>query len=90
MNVINGEMSLIGPRPYMPKELADEFGHHAAAITSVRPGMTGLWQISGRSHLSPTQRIELDREYAASASLSLDVQIAMRTVTMVTIGRGAF
>ncbi|MGN6483522.1 MAG: sugar transferase [Thermomicrobiales bacterium] len=90
VNVINGEMSLIGPRPYMPRELTDEFGHHAAAITSVRPGMTGLWQVSGRAHLTPHQRIMLDCEYAATSSFALDAQIAVRTVTVVTVGRGAF
>ncbi|MGC4107099.1 MAG: sugar transferase [Thermomicrobiales bacterium] len=90
VNVINGEMSLIGPRPYMPKELSDEFGHHAAAITAVRPGMTGLWQVSGRAHLTPHQRILLDQEYASASTFALDIQIALRTVTVVTIGRGAF
>jgi lipopolysaccharide/colanic/teichoic acid biosynthesis glycosyltransferase len=90
VNVINGEMSLIGPRPYMPSELADEFGYHAAAITSVRPGMTGLWQVSGRAHLTPIERIMLDREYASTAAFVLDAQIAVRTITVVTIGRGAF
>lgn len=89
VNVINGEMSLIGPRPYMPKELSDEFGHHARAITAVRPGMTGLWQVSGRAHLTPHQRIMLDEEYAAYSTFALDVEIALRTVTVVTIGRGA-
>lgn len=90
VNVINGEMSLIGPRPYMPKELSDDYGHHASAITAVRPGMTGLWQVSGRASLSPHERILLDREYAAAMSFALDLQIAVRTVTVVTIGRGAF
>jgi len=90
VNVINGDMSLVGPRPYLPKELSGEFGHHASAITSVRPGMTGLWQVSGRAHLSPHQRILLDQDYASRSSLALDLQIAVRTITVVTIGRGAF
>ena len=90
INVINGEMSLIGPRPYLPKELAGDFGQHASIIMRVRPGLTGLWQVSGRSHLSPHERILLDQDYSVRVSLALDVQIALRTVTVVTIGRGAF
>lgn len=89
VNVIRGEMSLIGPRPYMPKELGDEFGVHAGQITQVRPGMTGLWQVSGRSTLTPHQRIELDKRYACDVSVVSDIRIMLKTVKVVIISFGA-
>ncbi len=89
-NVLKGEMSLIGPRPYMPKELEGEFGWHARRITAVRPGITGLWQVSGRSHLGPAQRIALDETYVARVDSRTDARILIRTVKMVLINHGAF
>jgi len=89
-NVLRGDMSLIGPRPYLPKELKGEFGWHARRITSVRPGITGLWQVSGRSHLGPHQRIALDEKYVAGAGARTDARILARTVHMVLVNHGAF
>lgn len=90
-NVLRGEMSLIGPRPYLPRELEGEFGRHAHRITAVRPGITGLWQVSGRSHLIPAQRIALDETYVLNACLRADAHILARTVRMVLISNyGAF
>lgn len=89
-NVFKGEMSLIGPRPYMPRELEGEFGWHARRITAVRPGITGLWQVSGRSHLGPAQRIALDETYVARVDSRTDARILIRTVKMVLINHGAF
>lgn len=90
LNVLKGEMSLIGPRPYLPMELADEFGMYAAEITRVRPGMTGLWQVSGRALLSPHHRIELDRRYAGDVSVSSDARILLKTIKVVLVSHGAF
>jgi undecaprenyl-phosphate galactose phosphotransferase len=83
-------MSFIGPRPYMPKELEGAFGCHARRITSVRPGITGLWQVSGRSHLGPAQRIALDETYVANVHPRTDSRILLRTIRMVLINHGAF
>jgi len=90
VNVLRGDMSLIGPRPYLPKELNDDFGCHAAVITQVRPGMTGLWQVSGRAHTTPMQRIELDRTYAQEYGLAMDAHIVVQTFKVVATTHGAF
>ena len=90
LNVIRGEMSIVGPRPYLPTELRDEYGKHADVITSVRPGMTGLWQVSGRSVLTPWRRIELDEQYASTCSLNLDLFVLIKTIKVVFSRHGAY
>jgi lipopolysaccharide/colanic/teichoic acid biosynthesis glycosyltransferase len=90
VNVICGDMSLVGPRPL---EI-----HVAAALDAralddrcrVRPGLTGLWQVSGRSDLTIQQMIELDREYVRAQSWTLDLQILFRTPGQILSGRGAY
>ncbi len=89
VNVIKGDMSLVGPRPYMPHELSGEFGSHAAHIASIRPGMTGLWQVSGRSNLSPHNRIELDETYVNVCGFWYDLRILAQTVKVVFLRTGA-
>lgn len=89
VNVIKGDMSLVGPRPYMPKELEGEFGERAAIITAVRPGMTGLWQVSGRSSLTPSERIALDESYASGVNVRLDLIIMVKTFLVVLLSKGA-
>ncbi len=88
-NVLRGEMSLVGPRPVMPDELAfyADKGH---LYTRVRPGITGLWQVSGRSALSYGERVKLDSYYARNWSLWLDLVILSRTAVTVLRGRGAY
>jgi lipopolysaccharide/colanic/teichoic acid biosynthesis glycosyltransferase len=90
LNVLRGEMSLVGPRPYMSRELRDEFGAHADRITSVKPGMTGLWQVSGRSQLSPADRIALDEIYVSNCGPIYDLRILFRTIKVVVRSHGAF
>lgn len=87
-NVVKGEMSLVGPRPYFLHEL--ESFPDAGAILSVRPGMTGLWQVSGRSDLPLERRHELDLEYVRTRGLRLDASIIRRTFAVVISGRGAY
>ena len=82
-------MSIVGPRPYLPHELSDEFGAHAEVITSVKPGMTGLWQVSGRSTLTPPMRIELDERYARTCEVRLDTLILFKTIKVVARSWGA-
>ena len=88
-NVVKGDMSLVGPRPPLPTEVA---GYNSDAVRRlrVRPGLTGLWQVSGRSDLSWEESLLLDLRYADNWSLALDLQILWRTVRAVTRGGGAY
>lgn len=78
-NVLRGDMSCIGPRPILESELA-RYGEFAADYTKARPGITGLWQVSGRSRLTYEERVEIDRTYANSWSMQLDFWIVPQTV----------
>jgi lipopolysaccharide/colanic/teichoic acid biosynthesis glycosyltransferase len=88
-NVLRGDMSLVGPRPVVQAELVEQYGSAASAYLSVRPGITGLWQISGRSNTSYTERVALDVEYVKSFSLWGDLKILTKTVPAVLARRGA-
>jgi lipopolysaccharide/colanic/teichoic acid biosynthesis glycosyltransferase len=90
-NVLKGEMSLVGPRPALPweAELWPSVYPQYRQRFEVRPGMTGLWQVSGRSKLSVEQWLELDAEYVRRRSLALDLQILARTVPAVLRGGAA-
>ena len=79
VNVLRGEMSLVGPRPKLPSE-AVLYGETLNTVLRVRPGLTGLWQTSGRNDLSFDERIMLDLHYATTRSASLDAKIIARTV----------
>lgn len=88
-NVIKGEMSLVGPRPlplYQDKQIA----HHFEMRRHVRPGMTGLWQVSGRSEIPFPDMIRLDYSYVLNWSLALDIKVMARTIEAVLGGRGAY
>lgn len=87
-NVLRGEMSLVGPRPVTNAELS-HYNQHISAYASVLPGITGLWQVSGRSNLSYERRVELDCDYVANHSIYLDVKLLLRTVGVVMTGKGA-
>ena len=88
-NVLVGHMSIVGPRPIVPAEV-ERYGVHFGEYCSVRPGLTGLWQVSGRNDISYTERVQLDRRYAASKSLSLDLTIMLRTVPAMLRARGCY
>jgi lipopolysaccharide/colanic/teichoic acid biosynthesis glycosyltransferase len=88
-NVLRGEMSLVGPRPILPEQV-ELYGENFTTYSQVRPGMTGLWQVSGRNMLSLLERAEWDREYIQTWSLLLDFQILVRTVWAVVRGDGAY
>ena len=88
-NVLRGEMSLVGPRMISPPELA-RYGDQAGELLAVRPGLTGLWQVSGRSALEPGSRVRLDLEYVRTRSFWLDLKLLLLTVTAVAGGRGAY
>ena len=79
INVLRGEMSCVGPRPVVPDELA-RYGARAPLYLATRPGMTGLWQVSGRTSVDYRQRIALDESYVRSWSILLDLKILVSTV----------
>jgi len=87
-NVLKGEMSLVGPRPIVRDEL-DRYGKDRRFYLVVRPGITGLWQVSGRSDASYERRVQLDREYVLTWSNISDLSILVRTVPAVLKSEGA-
>ena len=89
LNVLKGEMSLVGPRPALPDEV-EQYRPNDAIHLGVRPGLTCLWQISGRSTVGFERWMEYDREYVRSVSLWLDVSILLRTVGAVLSCKGAY
>lgn len=88
-NVIRGEMSLVGPRPIVEAEI-DRYGAKFTAYCACRPGITGLWQVRGRSNVSYESRVELDSQYARTWSLWLDFKILLRTVVTIIQRDGAY
>ena len=88
-NVLLGDMSLVGPRPPLPEEVARYEDWHRRRLESA-PGLTGLWQVSGRSELTFDEMVMLDLYYAENWSLGLDLQILLRTFPTVLRGTGAF
>jgi lipopolysaccharide/colanic/teichoic acid biosynthesis glycosyltransferase len=88
INVVRGDMSLVGPRPCLDYEL-EKYPPHAFGRFAVKPGITGLWQVSGRSQLSFDEMIALDLDYARQRSLRFNVKILLRTLPVVLFGRGA-
>jgi len=89
INVLKGEMSLVGPRPPMPEEVA-HYNHWQKKRLGVKPGITGLWQVSGRSDLSFKEWVKLDKYYIENWSLALDLQILFRTFIVLINKVGAY
>jgi exopolysaccharide biosynthesis polyprenyl glycosylphosphotransferase len=89
VNVLRGEMSFVGPRPALQREVA-RYGPDMHRRLLVKPGMTGLWQVSGRSNLSWSESVELDIRYVENWSLGLDLAILLRTARAVLRSRGAY
>ena len=89
LNVVRGDMSLVGPRPALPQEVA-EYDAEARRRLLVKPGLTGLWQVSGRSDLSWDSTVALDRHYVENRGAQLDVEILANTLKAVIGGRGAY
>ena len=88
-NVLTGEMSLVGPRPPLPSEV-EMYAEDARRRLLVKPGLTGLWQVSGRSDLSWEETVRLDLYYVENWSFVMDLMIIVRTVGAVVAGRGAY
>jgi lipopolysaccharide/colanic/teichoic acid biosynthesis glycosyltransferase len=89
INVLIGDMSLVGPRPALPDEVACYSGHMLRRLV-VKPGMTGLWQVSGRSDVSWEEAERLDLHYVENWSLGLDLQVLWKTGSAVIRGSGAY
>ena len=84
LNVLFGDMSCVGPRPIVPAEMA-RYGNYDRDYLAVRPGLTGLWQVSGRNSIGYDRRVAFDRFYVRRWSLWLDVMILLRTVPAVVM-----
>lgn len=95
INIIRGEMSLVGPRAYYPYELEEqqknypESRKYVKVILSGKPGVTGLWQVSGRSEINFDKRVKMDAEYVKRRSIIYDLWIMLKTIPAVLSGRGA-
>ncbi len=87
-NVLKGEMSLVGPRPFLPEQIR-LYGSAYRYYQTVRPGLTGLWQVSGRNDLSFEERVTLDEKYVKDWSIALDLVILLRTPRAILSQRGA-
>jgi lipopolysaccharide/colanic/teichoic acid biosynthesis glycosyltransferase len=88
-NTLVGQMSLVGPRPLLRRELP-EYGPGISLYERVRPGISGLWQISGRSHTTFAERMSYDEWYIKNWTLWYDVVILLQTVWVLTKGQGAY
>ena len=89
LNVVRGDMSLVGPRPPLPEEAA-KYSEEVRRRLLVKPGLTGLWQVSGRSDLAWADAVRLDLGYVENWSLGLDAEILLRTGSAVVKGKGAY
>lgn len=90
VHVISGKMALVGPRPLTRRELDRYYGEDAAEMVCARPGMTGLWQVMGRSRLTYRQRRRLDLFLVRHPSVGLELWVLLRTIPNVITGRNAW
>jgi exopolysaccharide biosynthesis polyprenyl glycosylphosphotransferase len=88
-NVFNGDMSLVGPRPPVPQEVAQYTAHERQRL-AVKPGITCIWQVSGRSDIPFNEQVLMDIEYIRSRSLWLDISLLLRTIPAVLLARGSY
>lgn len=89
INVLLGDMSLVGPRPYLPREM-DKIGDYLDIICQVQPGITGIWQVSGRSDVNFAGRLELDEWYVKNRSILVDIKCLLKTAQIVLFSKGAY
>jgi Undecaprenyl-phosphate galactose phosphotransferase WbaP len=89
-NVLRGDMSIVGPRPVVRKELAMYYSNGRRHYLSMRPGLTGLWQVSGRNNMDYEERVELDKQYVQTWNVFRDFMIVMRTVGVMFGKNGAY
>ena len=89
VNVLRGELSLVGPRPPIPEEV-DRYDEWHKKRLNVKQGITGLWQVSGRSDLSFEEMVRLDLYYIQNWSIGMDIKILIKTIPTVLLGKGAY
>jgi len=89
-NVLKGDLSVVGPRPVIKEEIKKHYGIKAYKILSVRPGLTGLWQVSGRSNCSYDERIRMDERYLDNHSFFGDLKLIAKTIPAVISSKGAY
>ena len=89
INVLLGDMSLVGPRPYLPRE-KNMIGEYLDIICQVQPGITGIWQVSGRSDVNFAGRLELDEWYVNNHSIWVDIKCLLKTARIVLFSKGAY
>lgn len=96
LNILKGEMSLVGPRAYYPFELEEQQQKYPRSkefvkiILSAKPGLTGVWQVSGRSNINFDKRVEMDAQYVQRRSILYDFYLILKTIPAVLFARGAF
>ena len=88
-NVLRGEMSLVGPRPIVREEML-RYGRHLPTYLAAKPGVTGLWQVTGRNDIDYRRRVAIDSYYVRNCGLLLDFHILLKTIRVVVWGRGAY
>lgn len=89
INILKNEMSFVGPRPIVEEEKV-KYGKYLSLFLKEKPGLTGLWQVSGRNNLSYEERVALDMEYIRKKSLPLDIKIILKTISALFSGNGAY
>ncbi|MCX7836407.1 MAG: sugar transferase [candidate division WOR-3 bacterium] len=89
INILKGEMSFVGPRPIVEEEKI-KYGKYLPQLLKEKPGLTGLWQVSGRNNLSYEERVALDMEYIRKKNLRLDIKIILKTIIVLFSGNGAY
>ena len=89
-NVLKGDLSIVGPRPVVKAELIKYYKSKASKILSIRPGLTGLWQVSGRSDTSYQTRISLDEQYIDNQSIAFDLKLIIKTLPAILNSKGAY
>ena len=88
INILKGDMSFIGNRPYLPREIED-MGSYYDEIIKTKPGLTGYWQVNGRSNTTFKERLELESYYSKHKSIKLDMKIFFKTFQVVLLKKGA-